>query len=79
MSSVVNTCLLVRVLLYLCVFNLASNIRSIGLMSISSSAGDRKRVAVTGARESSITTTPITLSERSITGLALIRIFVGYL
>src|SRR5213082_3842154 len=47
-------------------------------MSISSSAGDRKRVAVTGARESS-TTTPITLSERSITGLALIRIFVGYL
>ena len=48
-------------------------------MSISSSAGDRKRVAVTGARESSITTTPITLSERSITGLALIRIFVGYL
>src|SRR5256714_3900072 len=47
-------------------------------MSISSSAGDRKRVAVTGARESS-TTTPITLSERSITGLALVRIFVGYL
>src|SRR6266699_446454 len=47
-------------------------------MSISSSAGDRKRVAVTGARESS-TTTPITLSERSITGLAPIRIFVGYL
>src|SRR3989442_8073927 len=48
-------------------------------MSISSSAGDRKRVAVTGTRESSTTTTPITLSERSITGLALIRIFVGYL
>src|SRR5229473_3950617 len=47
-------------------------------MSISSSASDRKRVAVTGAKESS-TTTPITLSERSITGLALIRIFVGYL
>src|SRR5260370_17905314 len=48
-------------------------------MSISSSASDRKRVAVTGAKESSTTTTPITLSERSITGLALIRIFVGYL
>ncbi len=47
-------------------------------MSISSSASDRKRVAITGAKESS-TTTPITLSERSITGLALIRIFVGYL
>src|SRR5947209_20613251 len=48
-------------------------------MNISSSAGDRKRVAVTGTRESSTTNTPITLSERSITGLALIRIFVGYL
>ena len=48
-------------------------------MSISSSAGDRKRVAATGTKESSTTTTPITLSERSITGLALIRIFVGYL
>ncbi len=48
-------------------------------MSISSSAGDRKRVAVTGTKESSTTTTPITLSEPSITGLALIRIFVGYL
>ncbi len=48
-------------------------------MSLSSSASDRKRVAVTGAKESSTTSTPITLSERSITGLALIRIFVGYL
>src|SRR5437588_6061231 len=48
-------------------------------MSISSSAGGRKRVAVMGTRESSTTTAPITLSERSITGLALIRIFVGYL
>src|SRR5437667_2894720 len=48
-------------------------------MGISSSAGDRKRIAVTKAKESSTTTTPITLSERSITGLALIRIFVGYL
>ena len=48
-------------------------------MSISSSASDRKRVAITGAKESSTTTAPITLSERSITGLALIRMFVGYL
>src|SRR6516225_2923215 len=47
-------------------------------MSISSSANDRKRIAVTRAKETSITT-PITLSERSITGMALIRIFVGYL
>src|SRR5258708_13154948 len=48
-------------------------------MSISSSASDRKRQAVTGAKESGAATTPIALSERSITGLALIRIFVGYL
>ncbi len=48
-------------------------------MSISSSAGDHKRVAVTGARASSTTSAPITLSERSITGFALIRMFVGYL
>src|SRR5713226_2204940 len=48
-------------------------------MSISASARDRKRVAVTGAKESGAATTPITLSERSMTGLALIRIFVGYL
>lgn len=48
-------------------------------MSISSSANDRKRTAVTRAKETAITTTPITLSERSITGLALVRIFVGYL
>ena len=47
-------------------------------MSISSSANDRKRIAVTRAKETSIAS-PITLSERSITGLALIRIFVGYL
>ena len=47
-------------------------------MSISSSASDRKRLAVTSAKERS-TTTPITLSERSITGLALLRMFVGYL
>src|SRR6266849_3882832 len=48
-------------------------------MSISASARDRKRVAITGAKESGAATTPITLSERSMTGLALIRIFVGYL
>jgi thiosulfate dehydrogenase [quinone] large subunit len=47
-------------------------------MSISSSANDRKPVAVTRAKESS-SSIPITLSERSMTGLALIRIFVGYL
>src|SRR5215469_4650321 len=48
-------------------------------MSISSSASDRKRVAVTGANESGAATIPITLSERSMTGIALLRIFVGYL
>jgi hypothetical protein len=47
-------------------------------MSISSSANDRKQMAVTSANETGITA-PITLSERSITGFALIRIFVGYL
>ena len=48
-------------------------------MSISSSASDHKRTVVTGAKESSKVSLPITLSERSITGFALIRIFVGYL
>src|SRR5712691_12600301 len=48
-------------------------------MSISASARDRKRVAITGANESGAAPAPITLSERSMTGLALIRIFVGYL
>jgi uncharacterized membrane protein YphA (DoxX/SURF4 family) len=47
-------------------------------MSISPSANDRKQMAVTKAKEIGILT-PITLSERSITGFALIRIFVGYL
>jgi len=60
-------------------FTLTSNKGAIGLMSISSSASDGKRIAATRAKESSTTITPITLSERSITGLALIRIFVGYL
>src|SRR5215469_17979017 len=48
-------------------------------MSISASAHDRKQIAVTGAREPGAATTPITLSERSMIGLALIRMFVGYL
>jgi hypothetical protein len=47
-------------------------------MSFSPSANDRKQMAVTKAKEIGILT-PITLSERSITGFALIRIFVGYL
>ena len=47
-------------------------------MSISSSANDRQRIAPTRAKETGMTTA-ITLSERSMTGLALIRIFVGYL
>ena len=47
-------------------------------MSISSSANDRKPVAVTRARESS-RSIPITLSEWSSNGVAIIRIFVGYL
>lgn len=47
-------------------------------MSISSSANDRQRIALTRAKETGMTTA-ITLSERSMTGLALIRIFVGYL
>src|SRR5207249_879115 len=47
-------------------------------MSISSSANDRKQMAITSAKETD-TTTLITLSERSIIGFALIRIFVGYL
>jgi hypothetical protein len=48
-------------------------------MSISSSAGDRERIAVTRGKEASAAAIPVTLSERSMTGMALIRIFVGYL
>jgi len=48
-------------------------------MSISSSAGDRKPLAVTRAKDAGATALPVTLSERSITCLALIRILVGYL
>src|SRR5260221_977085 len=48
-------------------------------MSISSSAGDRERIAVTRDKEASATALPVTLGERSMNGMALIRIFVGYL
>ena len=48
-------------------------------MSISSSASNRKGMARTVSQERAASITPITLSERSITGFALIRIFVGYL
>jgi len=47
-------------------------------MSISSSAHEQKRVA-TAASEENAVTPPITLNERSSTGLALLRILVGYL
>src|SRR5215469_17350066 len=47
-------------------------------MRISSSATERQHTEVQQAQEIR-TTSPITLSERSITGFALIRIFVGYL
>jgi uncharacterized membrane protein YphA (DoxX/SURF4 family) len=47
-------------------------------MNISSSARKQKRVATTASEESALAP-PITLSERSSTGLALLRILVGYL
>jgi uncharacterized membrane protein YphA (DoxX/SURF4 family) len=47
-------------------------------MRISSSARKPKRVAASVAGERAVVP-PITLSERSSTGLALLRIFVGYL
>src|SRR3989442_15856442 len=47
-------------------------------MSISSSARKPKGAAATSAGEGAVAP-PITLSERSSTGLALLRIFVGYL
>ena len=47
-------------------------------MSISSSAHKPKRVAATTAGEGAVAP-PITLSERRSTGLALLRIVVGYL
>jgi hypothetical protein len=48
-------------------------------MSISSSTSDQKRIAATAEQERGATIAPITLSERSSIGLALLRIFVGYL
>jgi len=47
-------------------------------MSISSSAQKQQRGATTASEESAAAP-PITLSERSSTGLALLRILVGYL
>ena len=44
-----------------------------------SSAHSKGRSAATGSEESAATTAPITLSERSSMGFALIRISVGYL
>lgn len=48
-------------------------------MSISSSASNKKDLARVASQEGAASNPPITLSERSITGFALIRIFVGYL
>src|ERR1700694_1909512 len=48
-------------------------------MDISSSASDRNQIAATKGKEDSALLAPVILSERSITGFALIRIFVGYL
>ncbi len=48
-------------------------------MSISSSASNEKNLAQVANKESAISNTLVTLSERSINGFALIRIFVGYL
>src|SRR6266852_2492031 len=44
-----------------------------------SSAHHKGRSAATSSEERAATTTPITLSERSSMGFALIRISVGYL
>jgi hypothetical protein len=48
-------------------------------MSISSSAGDRQPLAATKAKDAGASALPVTLSERSMTCLALVRILVGYL
>jgi len=47
-------------------------------MSISSSACERNKLAAKAIVDRAATT-PITLSERSMIGLALLRMFVGYL
>ena len=48
-------------------------------MDISSSANNNRNVAQVASQARAASRTPVTLSERSITGFALIRIFVGYL
>ena len=48
-------------------------------MDISSRAGDRKPLAASRSSDAGIAALPVTLSERSITGLALVRILTGYL
>jgi len=48
-------------------------------MDISSSERDRNQFAATRVKAGSTVLAPVILSERSITGFALIRIFVGYL
>ncbi len=48
-------------------------------MSISSSASQEKNPAQVASKEDASSNTSVTLSERSINGFALIRIFVGYL
>ena len=48
-------------------------------MSISPSAKERVALTAQTTQDRGATVAPITLSERSITGLALVRIFVGYL
>ncbi len=48
-------------------------------MSISSSASNNKDLARVASEERATGVLPVTLSERSITGFAIIRIFVGYL
>jgi thiosulfate dehydrogenase (quinone) large subunit len=48
-------------------------------MNISTSAHKRKQPTAPISTESSAINAPITLSERSMTGLALIRLFVGLL
>src|SRR5436853_6991819 len=48
-------------------------------MDISSSERDRNQFVATRAKAGSTVLAPVILSERSITGFAFIRIFVGYL
>jgi len=48
-------------------------------MSISSSTRDQETLAATAAQERGATVAPITLSERSSIGLAIVRICVGFL